>query len=374
MREVQTIITPMRPSHSPRRAFVVWFVFGVAFASLIQFVQAQAFEGVDGLVYAGSLQEVHVLVKEQLPNARISDGFGHDGQIFYAVGLDLRGGWVPDTLLSSPYRYRRILYPALSSGFGLFDGYALLWGMVLIANVSIGVASGAMAAVATKLGLRRWVPGLVVANPGLWLSATLLTADSLAFALGTLGLLAVVYRREGWAIAALAAAALTKEPSIAFAVGIAGYAWFGGERLRATRLMAGSIVPMILWWGYIAAAIGNPLDSGGNVVAPFTGMVAAFDVWTQVDHQDVFYLAATLVGVAASIWALARRSHLWGWLVAPWLLIAVSSSDLVWNLGNNSVRAFAPLFTFGLIGATSARTPTGPRLEPKATDGEPSLS
>lgn len=334
-----------------KQLFLLWFLVGTAAAAILQVGQARSMGGVpEGLLFLGDQQEVYTIVKEELPRAPVTEGFGHDGQIFYAVALDPWGEWVPDTLLSSPYRYRRILYPGLAGGFGLLDGSRLLWGMILLAALPVGVASGTAAVLAATLGWTRLAPVFVILNPATWLSARLLTSDNLALALGLLGVLAFVRRRTGWAVIALAAAALTKEPYLAFAAGVAGYAWFEGDRRRAVTVLAGSAMPLVAWWLYVAAAVGNPLDSAGNVVPPFVGLVSAIDFWPSLRPRDWLYMGAALLGVASSIVAVVRSTRLMAWLVGPWLLVAILSADLVWNVGNNAIRAFAPLFTLGLIG------------------------
>lgn len=341
----------MLASSPPRRAFLIWFLIGTAAAAVIQFGQARVMGGVpEGLLFAGSDQAVHPLVVEELPRTPVFEGDGHDGQIFYAVALDLRGEWVPDTLLSAPYRYRRILYPALASGFGALDGQALLWGMIALAALPVGLASGAAAMLFSGSRLVLFAPIAVLANPGTWLSVRMLTADNLALALGLLAVVAFVRRKDAWAVVALAAAALTKEPSLAFAVGLAGYAWFEGERPRSLRLMAGATLPMLAWWAYVAVAVGNPLDSGGNVSLPFGGIVASVPVWPNQSARDWFYLSAVLLGCGVSTWVLVKGQKMWAWLVAPWLLIASVTSHLVWHLGNNAVRALGPVLTIGVLG------------------------
>lgn len=344
-------------SLSPRRAFLIWFLIGTATAAVLQVSQSRVMGGVpEGLLFAGTWQEVHPFVVDELPRTPVFEGYGHDGQIFYAVALDLRGDWVPDTLLSAPYRYRRILYPALASGFGTMDGAALLWGMIILAAVPVGVAAGAVGAIVAQPSFGSqsrivgWAPLTVVLNPSSWLSARLLTADNLTLAFGLLGVLAFIRRRDTWAVLALAAAALTKEPSIAFAGGLAAYAWFQRERLRAVRIALGAGLPMLAWWVYVAMAVGNPLDSGGNVVAPFTGILKSIPVWPDQRPRDWLYLMVVITGCVASVWVLARGKRLWAWLVAPQLLITLISSHLVWHLGNNAVRAFGPLLTLAFVG------------------------
>ena len=312
----------------------------------------------EGLLFAGTDQEVHPIVVEQLPDTPVFQGDGHDGQIFYAVGLDLRGDWVPDTLVSAPYRYRRILYPALSGAFGALDGSGLLWGMISIATLSVGAASGAVGAIASMRSLPAWVPIVVILNPGTWLSSRLLTADNLALALGMLAILSFLRRKDIWTIVALAAAALAKEPALAFAVGLAGLGWFNGQKTRAARIVLGAGLPIAAWWAYIALAIGNPLDSGGNVIAPLLGIARSVPVWGFQDVRDWFYLVSVLVGCALSLWVLVRGQRMWAWLVAPWLAIAAVSSHLVWHLGNNAVRALGPILVLSVLGALDGTRPT----------------
>ncbi|HJR90936.1 MAG TPA: hypothetical protein VJ938_00685, partial [Acidimicrobiia bacterium] len=80
----------MLHSATPRRAFLVWFLIGTAAAGILQIGQTRVMGGVpEGLLFAGTWQEVHVLVADELPGTPIFEGYGHDGQIFYAVGLDL---------------------------------------------------------------------------------------------------------------------------------------------------------------------------------------------------------------------------------------------------------------------------------------------
>ena len=345
----------MRRHDTRGREFLFWFVAGTIAAGVLQVGQVRVMGGVpEGLLFAGDRQEVHVLVLEELPGTPVWEGFGHDGQIFYAMALDLTGQWVPDILLSSPYRYRRILYPALASGFGTMEGRGLLWGMILLAALPAGLAAGAIAELARLENWTRLAPALVLLNPATWLSARLLTADNLALALAVLGVLALRSRRDGWAVVAFAAAALTKEPFLAMAAGATGLMWFEGERRRAFKALAAATAPMLLWWVYVATAVGNPLESYGAMVAPLTGIIDALPTWASLRPRDWLYLTAVLLGVAASLITLVKGPRLLKWLVTPWLLIALVSSDLVWNFGNNAIRALAPIFTLGLTGLFTA--------------------
>ena len=369
----------MLTSLTPRRAFVLWFLVGTLVSSALQWSQSRVMGGVpEGLLFAGTWQEVHTLVVDQLPQTPVFEGYGHDGQIFYAVGLDLRGDWVPDILKSAPYRYRRILYPALSSAFGALDGAGLLWGMILLANLPVGLAAGTVSLIVThfRLSDRRrrfasWAPLAVVANPSAWLSARLLTADNLALALRLLGVLAFLKRRTWWAAAALAAAALTKEPALAFAIGICAHTWYQRERSTAVRIALGSGLPMLAWWTYVAPAVGNPLDSAGNVAAPFVGIARSIPVWPNQSANDWFFLIVVLAAFVTATWTLVRGRWLWRWIMAPHLLVAAMSSHLVWHLGNNAARAFGALLPLAALASISVYDSVEPKGRPLERSAQP---
>ena len=78
--------------------------------------------GIEGLLQVGETSDVRPLIESQLGEVPLAPGSGHDGQIYYAIGLDLDGDEVGPLLDHAAYRYRRILYPLVASGFGLFDG------------------------------------------------------------------------------------------------------------------------------------------------------------------------------------------------------------------------------------------------------------
>ncbi|MBW3591858.1 MAG: hypothetical protein KY393_08455, partial [Actinobacteria bacterium] len=85
----------------------------------------------------------------------------------------------------------------------------------------------------------------------------------------------------------------------------------------------------------------TPRHSEGNLTLPFVGIVEAVPTWIISDGIDKFWTSATILAVGLSLATLWKGSPLARWLVAPWLALAFMSSHLVWDFGNNSIRAFA---------------------------------
>ncbi len=173
---------------TPQRSFWKWALLGGLAAGMLIVAQVNAVGGLEGLLQVGESSSVRTRIETELDRVPLAAHSGHDGQIYYAIGLDLTGDEVPDELDHGAYRYRRILLPVMASGFGLLDGYPLLVGLVVIVILSAAIASGTTAAMATRLDRPEWLALVILLNPGVWLSVRLLTADILAMALMQVGL------------------------------------------------------------------------------------------------------------------------------------------------------------------------------------------
>lgn len=363
--------------------FAFWFLLAIAAVGLLQLSQARATGGIGGLLKVGDQHSVSELIESEIPGIPKSDDIGHDGQLFYVIGLDLRGEWVPaylDPFESVPYRYRRIAYPALSSLLGLSTGPQLLWGMVIVNLISVGVASGSVAVIARHLGKSPLLASAVVLNPGVWLSAQLLTADNLALAAGLAAILAFLKDRLPISVVALAVAALAKEVAVVFAVGLAGYAWFQGWRVKAVSLAVGSVIPLGLWLLYVHMAIGNVIDSSGNIGPPFAGLVDAAAIWPDQTLRENGWTFILITFIVLGIVGLIRSHAIWRWTAWPWIGVALVSSHLVWDLGNNSIRTLSPIIVLTVLGLadrtrrpSTAKEPDSPVTSPVAgNDLDPS--
>jgi hypothetical protein len=312
-------------------------VIGAVASAILLWAQSEAVGGIEGLLQVGEISDVRPLIESQLGNIPLAPGPGHDGQIYYAIGLDLSGDQVGPLLDHAGYRYRRILYPLFASGFGLLEGTALLIGMIVVTIVSTAVASGATAALAYRVGISEWAALAVLLNPGVWLSVRLLTSDTLALALMMLGLMALGSRLAVPA-ASFALSTLAKDVFVVTPIGLA----IGRDRRR--WILGGvSLLVLLAWMTWLTVTFGDGFTGRGNVALPFVGIVDGSANWPNLDVEELVYLGFGLVIVAAGlVIGILKRSWL-RWPIRGWTGLALISSNWVWDFGNNAARAFAPL-------------------------------
>jgi hypothetical protein len=318
-----------------RRAFAKWSIIGIATASLLLVGQAADLGGAKGLLQVGESSPLRPFIEAELGDVPLAPLVGHDGQIFYAMGLDLDGSEIGHLVDRGTYRFRRILYPVLASGGGLLDGEALIWGMITVTVISMGVATGAVAAIAARSGRSDWLALAVVLNPGMWLSIRLLTGDTLAMAAMTGALWAVVAGSRS-AVAWFTAAVLTKDVQLMTPAGLMA------NRDRKWSLILAPLGALVAWMVIVGLSLGEGLTGTGNLTLPFLGIFEASSNWTS-DAAELFYLVFALLTVAGGlVYAVLRQTWL-RWSIAAWVGLALISSSWVWDLGNNAARAFAPI-------------------------------
>ncbi len=332
------------------RALSVWFLVGVAVALVLQLMQASAFGGKwDALVTTGSQSPLRPVIEAELPDVTFFSAAGHDGQFSYVIALDpLRSDPVARDAVGG-YRYRRVLYPAAAGLGGLLGGDALVASLVLWAAIGMGLATAAAVDVGARLGIGPLAALAVLANPGMWFSVQLLTADALAFGLALCGV-AMFMRRSPWAPAVVAVAVLAKDQYLLIAVALAGLCIARGERMRGLRLGLVSVAPLLAWSLVVQSGVGGGLSSEGNLALPFVGVLRGIERWGATSGGDVALAVVALAAVVgAAIGALVTRSRELRWLVVPWVLLAVLVSHWVWQWGNNATRVFIPAFAFAVI-------------------------
>lgn len=322
---------------NPRRAFWKWALLGGFTAGMLIVAQVNAVGGLEGMLQVGESSSVRTRIETELDRVPLAANSGHDGQIYYAIGLDLTGNEVPDELDHGAYRYRRILLPVLASGLGLLDGYPLLVGLVVIVVVSTAIAAGTTAAIATRFDRSDWMALVVLLNPGVWLSVRLLTADILAMALMLVGLYWFLVGRRSAALA-FVLSVLAKDVYLVTPAGLAV-----PSVRRRWQLFVIPAAVLAVWMTTLTVWMGDGFTGRGNLALPFVGMVDAFPVWLASDPADLFYIAFAIASVLAGLGhSLFVRSWL-RWSILGWAMLAVISSNWVWDLGNNAARAFAPI-------------------------------
>lgn len=321
----------------PGRAFRKWSLLGGLTAGLLILAQANAVGGFSGLLQVGEVSRLAPLIEAELGDLPLSPNKGHDTQIYYAIGLDLAGDQMPDLFDHGPYRYRRILYPALASGLGLLDGEALLIGMIALTMVSAAGASGLTAAISAHRGRSDWFALAVILNPGVWLAVRLLTADIMALLFMLLGLFWFMRDRK-WAQVAFALSGLAKEMFLITPGALA----VSRDRSRWKLILIPSAA-LVAWMTWLTITMGNAFTGRGNIGLPLVGMIEASKVWRTFDTADALYLIFALASVAGgSVYVVYFK----GWLRGPiltWSVLGLISSSWVWDIGNNAARVFAPI-------------------------------
>ncbi len=339
----------------PKTAFWKWSLLGGLTAAILIVAQASAVGGYGGLLQVGEDSAVRPLIESELGDIPLAPHSGHDGQISYAIGLDLLGEEVPELLDHGAYRYRRVLYPALASLFGVFDGQALLVGMIVVTVVSTGAASGVTAAIASRFDTSDWWALVTILNPGVWLSVRLLTSDMLAIALMQLGLYWVVTGRRV-AVLAFTLSGLSKDSYLTTPGGLS----VSRDRSR-WRLILIPVAVLSAWIVWLTVTMGEGFSSRGNLTWPFVGFVDASPVWATFSTGELIYLVFALSSVAVGLlYSLMVKSWL-RWPILAWSVLGITSSDWVWDFGNNAARVFAPIVI--LLGlAESGRRSAGQDL------------
>ena len=289
------------------------------------------------MLQVGETSNLRPLIEDELGQIPLAPGPGHDGQIYYAIAIDLRGAEVPDLLDHGAYRYRRIAYSLVSSVGGVLGGWPLLYSMVAVVIAGTAVSAGAVAAMAVRGGRSDWLALAVLLNPGVWLSIRLLTADVLALAFMTAGLLFVVSRPWG-ATVNYALSALSKDVYLATPGGLA----ISTSRRRWLQFLI-PLGVLVVWMTVLTFTMGEGFTGRGNLSLPFVGMVDASSNWGALDLGEWLYLAFALASVVIGVvYGIARRTWL-RWSILAWALLGVVSSNWVWDFGNNAARAFLPI-------------------------------
>jgi hypothetical protein len=359
-------VRPNPSAEQPTRgAFVVTTALALLLAAGLLTLQTSAVDGWAGLLQVGEESELRPFVERQLGPVPLAPGDGHDGQISFAIGTDLTGSEVPELLDHAGYRYRRILYPALSSGLGVLDGQALLVGLIVLAAAGFAVACGSIGHVAARRTLPLWALLGIFVNPGAWLGMWMLTSDALGLGFALAAVAAFISGRSSLTIGLLMAAVLTKDQYLLVAAGLALVQW-KSDRVRAGAMVFAPVAGLAAWSWWVSTTIEGGFTPRGNLALPFAGIAAAMGNWRYSTSQDLvlgwFTLALVLVATAVALWS---RRRLWIALIIPWSLLAICSSEWVWNVGNNAARVFAILGAFSVLAyADGARSRlTGPALE-----------
>ena len=297
-------------------------------------------------------------------------GAGHDGKFFFAQAND---PWYLDPeqhaeVLDRPfYRAGRMLYPLIAGGFGLFPPGIVVWSLVIINLLGLGAGTLIAAKLARAWSVSPWLGLAVALNVGLLYEVAIDGSGVVAYACCLAGVYAVVRERPWLAGSAFAAAALSREVMVAFALGVFILAWLELRR-PLWHIVIAPAVALAAWWTYLGFRLNGVSGTGGAprlFSPPFIGILQALRSWiAEPDAQVAFNAVLLIIVVAFTV--LAPRSRLpiaWGAL--PFVAMAMVLSVDVWLEPFDFSRALAPVFTAAPFLLAVSRRGTVRTLEPE---------
>lgn len=346
---------------------IVWFVLGIVVAAIVQFSQMSALGGnLTALLAVGEVSEARPLIEADLADVTLVPFNGHDGQSTYLVARAPLGDSATAAVLDhAGFRYRRILLPALGSLLGLLPPGATVVGLAVWGAVGIGLGGAALARIASRQGRSPWLALAAVLAPGALLSLLVTTPDALALGLTLAAIAAWSTGRPGWAIALLCCAALTKEVYLVVGWALAAITW-PHDRRRAALTAALPTGALAIWSTIVTVRVGGGFSPRGNLGWPVDGILSSVDVMRSTGTNARFWWWFAVLSVVAGVAVLVgRRDWRWWVLLGPWLLLAIVSTNWVWEIGNNAARAFAPIVPLTVLAAA------GIDLRPRVSRARP---
>lgn len=277
----------------------------------------------------------------------------HDGQTYAALAQD--------PLLDRPelfygnaeeeaYRASRPMLGwlawALSFGQSGLVPEALL-ALTILSTAAMVASGGWLASLVNRDPRTAWglvaLPGAIAATSFIGLT------DALATALALAGFSLWRTDRAGWAVAAFAAAILTRETGVLAVVAILLV-----ERRRALALLW-STPPYAAWLVVVRLRLGHwpfgASDDGARYTVPFAGWWRALENWGPV-HWTIFVAVG---GIVATGWR--RLPQDLQVFVGLWVVVAVCLGWQVWWKSFDFPRVLLPLTAVAAIGLLPAREP-----------------
>ncbi|MCD6022578.1 MAG: hypothetical protein K0R20_2288 [Actinomycetia bacterium] len=284
-----------------------------------------------------------------LDEVRTRRDLGHDGRFFFVQAND---PWLlqPDenaAVLDRPvYRSQRMLFPLIAGGLGAFPPGVVVWSMLITNLLAMGIGALVAAQLALRWGASPWLGLAVPLNIGLIFELDIGGAGIVAYTFALAGLLALVATRVWFASLLFAAAALSREVMVGFAVGVFVLWWLEGRR-SIWRIVLMPVVGMAVWNVYLRFRLDGVPGVGErteNFTAPFVGLYEAFESWVRNPGELLLNSVLVLVVIAFVPLALRSRSPI-AWGALPFAALMVVLSAEVLRESYNFSRAVVPVFT-----------------------------
>ena len=215
-------------------AWVVGFVgFAISLGLALRFLVPAGMDATIFLALGEKSTAQTTYARTRLGDVATRYELGHDGQWFFILANDPLHLYPKENaaVLDRPlYRAQRMMYPLIASGFGSLPPEAIVWAMLVINLVAFGLGTMFAARIATVSGASPWIGLAVPLNIGLLFELWIDGSGLLAFVFCLGGVLALAERREWLAAMLFAAAALSRETMLLFAVGVLIAAWLDTRR------------------------------------------------------------------------------------------------------------------------------------------------
>ena len=245
------------------------------------------------------------------------------------------------------YRSQRMLYPLLAGGFGLLTSSQIIWGMLVVNLLAIAGGTFATSIIAQRMGGSAWWGLAFAFNIGLISELNISGAGVVAAAFAFGAVAAYLGGREGWAVALLALACLSREVMLLVPLGIAWWLWRDGRKRISIVSLLVPIATVASWALYLRLRLG--LDSGAGDASlafrpPFVGIARALSDWL-ASPIDLAAGVAVLVLLGAYLYRTIKSNALVGWAFVGFVPLTLLLSELVWAFYFDSTRAVAPMIT-----------------------------
>ena len=166
---------------------------------------------------------------------------GYDGQFAYQIARDPANGWTKTDVPA--YRYQRIVYPLAARVLALGNSDLTSWTLIMINLGALVAGTWLTEEILQHFRMSRWYALAYGLSAGTMMSVRLDLTEPLAYALAQAGVLLALKDRWRWAALVLAAAALTKEMTLACAAAIGAVYVFQREWRKVIGFSAIVLTP-----------------------------------------------------------------------------------------------------------------------------------
>ena len=278
-------------------------------------------------------------------------GAGHDGKFFFVQAND---PWLVDAaeraeLFDFPvHRSRRMLYPLLAGGMGLFGPEVIVWSLLVSNVIWMAFGTWGTARLAQALGGSPWWGLAFTLNIGLIFALLIDGSDILALALAVWAVAFLYEERFSPAVILLAASALSREAMIVCAIGAGVWLWTRGRRRAASIAVGVPAAALGIWEAYLRFRLGPDPGLPGSFGLPFAGLASAMTQWAQEPTVLAFGVCLILLAILlARRWWVGRS--LLSWAFIGFVPLAILFTTPVWTEFFDFTRVLAPLLTAPIL-------------------------